>query len=339
MLAFPAHQTDSSGGGSGGVSFALAQGAYSGLFYETNGVKPASSGFFTAKVTGRGSVSAKLQLGSQTYSFATVFNSSGNCTGYATAKGLAPLTVTLHIVNNDQLIGQVVSGSGWTAQLLAVTKATTVASKNSLVLSMDADSSTTVSGDSFGTMSLSKSGDIQWSGVLPDGVKVGQKSVLSKDGIWPMYSSLYGGSGALVGWLQRTNGSSEIGGSAVWIVPANRNALYPNGLTNELNASSSSVANTPANSHSTIILSGSHLSSPITNNVTISGKTGQSVDKSLTLSVDVKNGLFNGSVVDPDSGQKLLFQGALLEKSGIGGGFFLNATKDQGGKVYLAPAN
>ena len=339
MLAFPAHQADSSGGGSGGVSFAQAQGAYSGLFYETNGVNPVSSGFFSAKVTGRGSISAKLQLGSQTYSFAKVFSSSGDCTAFATAKGLAPLTVTLHIVNNDQLVGQVVSGNGWTAQLLAVTKAPTVASKNSLVLSTDADNSTTVSGDSFGTMILSKSGDIQWSGVLPDGVKVSQKSVLSKDGIWPMYSSLYGGSGALVGWLQRTNGSSEIGGSAVWIVPANRNALYPNGLTNELKASGSTVTNTPAISHSTIVLSGSHLSSPITNNVTISGKTGQSVDKSLTLSVDVKNGLFNGSVVDPDSGQKLLFQGALLERSGIGGGFFLNATKDQGGKVYLAPAN
>jgi len=338
LLAFPATQSVGSGGSSNAVSFGLAQGAYSGLFYETNGVNPASSGFISAKVTGRGSISAKLQIGSKTYSFATVFNSSGNCTAFATGKGLTPLTVSLHIVNNDQLAGQV-SGKGWTAQLLAVTKASTVSSKNSLVLTTDAEKSTTVSGDSFGTMSLSKAGDIQWSGVLPDGVKVSQKSVLSKDGIWPMYSSLYGGTGALIGWLQRTNGNSELGGSAVWVVPANRNSLYPNGLTNKLNASGSSVINPPAVSHSTIILSGSHLSSPLTNSVTISGKIGQSVDKSLTLSVDVKNGLFSGSVVDANSHQTFSFQGALLEKSGIGGGFFLNAAKDQGGKVYLTPAN
>jgi hypothetical protein len=54
--------------------------------------------------------------------------------------------------------------------------------------------------------------------------------------------------------------------------------------------------------------------------------------------VDVKNGLFTGSVIDPGSSQKLSFQGALLEKSGAGGGFFLNADKSQGGKVSLAPA-
>jgi len=115
--------------------------------------------------------------------------------------------------------------------------------------------------------------------------------------------------------------------------------LYPNGLTNNLNATGSSVANPHALSHATVVLSGPHLNSPLTNNVTISGKTGQNADKSLTLSVDIKNGLFNGSVVDPDSGQRLSFQGALVEKSGMGGGFFLNANKDQGGKVSLAPAN
>jgi hypothetical protein len=55
--------------------------------------------------------------------------------------------------------------------------------------------------------------------------------------------------------------------------------------------------------------------------------------------VDVKNGTFSGSVVDPGSNQKLSFQGALLEKSGGGGGFFLNADKNQGGKISLKPAN
>ena len=213
-------------------------------------------------------------------------------------KGLAPLTVVLHLVNNDQIVGTVSSGNIWTAQLLAVNQASAVgAGKHSLVLATDGTNSTTPAGDSFGTMTLGKKGDIQWTGVLPDGVKVSQKSALSKDGIWPLYSSLYGGSGSLIGWMQLTNGNTDIDGSAVWIVPAKQNALYPNGLTNELNATGSSLTSASV-SHATVILSGPHLTSPLTNSVTISGKTSQSADKSLTLSVDAKNGLFNGSVVD-----------------------------------------
>ena len=71
--------------------------------------------------------------------------------------------------------------------------------------------------------------------------------------------------------------------------------------------------------------------------MTISGKTVQSSNPAWKLSVNPKNGLFNGSVTDPNTHQKLLFQGALLEKSGIGGGYFLNA--DQSGKVNFGPAN
>jgi hypothetical protein len=337
-LAFPAHHTTSTGTGS--VSFAQAQGVYNGLFYETNAVDPASSGFFTAKVTGKGKFTAKLQLGGKTYSISDTFNSAGTYVRFV--KNSPGLTVTLHLVNNDEIIGEVSDGS-WTAQLLALRSLNQGAAfgvgKHSLVLSTDDANSTTPSGDTIGTMNLAKNGDIQWSGTLPDGVKVSQKSALSKDGVWPLYSSLYGGSGSLLGWLQVTNGTSDIGGSAVWITPANQNALHPNGLTNELKAAGSSVNNSSATTHRTLILSGPSLSSPLTNDVTISGKTGQSGNNNLTLSVDVKNGLFNGSVVDPDSSQTLLFQGALLEKSGTGGGFFLNANKDQGGKVSLTPAN
>jgi hypothetical protein len=339
-LAFPALQP----AGSGSVSFLTAQGSYNGLFYETNSVKPSSSGSFTAKLNRQGTFTGKLQLGSHTYSFTKSFDQSGNCTVSISGKNLPTLTLTLQLINNDEIVGQV-SGDGWTAQLLALRAVSNASSfgavKHSLVLSVNADtnSSTTASGDSYGTMTLNKNGNIQWTGVLPDGGKVSEKSVLSKDGVWPLYSSLYGGNGALIGWLQLSNTTSDIGGSTVWVLPAAQNALYPNGLTNELNASGSEITSSVGASQKTLILSGSALSAPITNSVTISGKTGQSGNNTLTLSVDVKNGLFNGSVVDPNSGQKLSFQGALLEKSGIGGGFFLNANKDQGGKAYLAPAN
>ena len=132
-----------------------------------------------------------------------------------------------------------------------------------------------------------------------------------------------------------------MGGSAVWIVPPGKCQLYLDGLTNDLNATGSSVTGLiGALARSKAILSGGNLATPLTNSVTIIGKTGlSSNNNTLKLSVNLKNGSFNGSVFDPGTSQTLSFQGALLEKSGVGGGFFLNANKDQGGKVYLAPAN
>jgi hypothetical protein len=338
LLNFPAEQQQ--GGSGGSVSFILAQGSYNGLFYETNGVNPSHAGSFTAKLNRRGMFTGKLQLGTATYSFTKSFDSSGNRTAFP-LKGKTPLTLTLQLVNNDEITGQV-SGGDWTAQLLAfnsVNNATSFGTgKHSLVLSANTDSSTTTSGDSYGTMTLNKNGNIQWTGVLPDGAKVSQKSTLSKDGMWPLYSSLYGGNGSLIGWLQVTNGSSDIGGSAIWVTPANANSLFPNGVTNQLDATGSDITSSAGASQKTLILSGPQLSAPLTNSVTISGKKG-SGDNSLTLSLDAKTGLFSGSMIDPGSSEKLSFQGALLEKSGMGGGFFLNADKNQGGKVSLAPAN
>ncbi len=334
ILSFPQDTSSSSG-----VSFLLAQGSYSGLFYDTNGVTPASSGFFTANVTSKGGLSAKLQLGTHTYSFSKPpFDTSGHFHGTVTSKGLASLTVDLQLVNNDEIVGEV-SGATWTAQLLA--ERAPFSSKNkapwagtdTLLLASDTNSPT-VTGDSFGTVKISTSGDVQWSGVLPDGTKVSQKSSLSKNGIWPLFAAPYNGAGSFLGWMYCTNGS-DITGSGLWIVPAGQNKLYPQGLTNRLDAIGSGVSGaTPFSA--TAVLSGPSLS--ITNIVTIVGKSGQSHDGTVKLSVNAKTGLFTGSVTQPGS-QALSVQGAFLEKSGIGGGFFLNAAQNQGGKIYLAPAN
>jgi hypothetical protein len=340
-LAFPGHSS-----GTSALSFSVAQGTYDGLFYETN-VTPASSGFFTARVTGRGAFTAKLELSGHTYTFSGSFDTSGNASGSVKGRSLPTLTMALQLVNNDQITGEI-SGDGWSAQLLAQKAAfgsrnpvpAEWVGKDSVLLAMDTNS-TAAAGDSFGSVTVSKSGAVQWTATLPDGSKVTQKSALSKDGVWPLYSAPYGGSGSFIGWMQMTNGDSDMGGSAVWIVPPGKCQLYLDGLTNDLNATGSSVTGLiGALARSKAILSGGNLVTPLTNSVTIIGKTGLSGNNNtLKLSVNLKNGSFNGSVFDSGTSQTLSFQGALLEKSGVGGGFFLNANKDQGGKVYLAPAN
>ena len=339
-LTFPQHSS-----GTSSISFPLAQGAYNGLFYETNGVTPATSGFFTAAVTGKGAFTAKVQLGGQTYTFSGAFDASGNLSGPIISKN-SSLTVSLQLVNNDQITGEI-SGTGWSAQLLAQKAAygprnpvpPAWVGKDSVLLAMDATNSTSPAGDSFGTVTVSKTGTVQWTATLPDGSKVSQKSALSKDGLWPLYSAPYSGAGSFIGWMQMTNSDPDLSGSAVWILPPGKSQAYKDGVTNNVKASGSSVTGLIGSfSRSTVVLSGENLSPGVTNNVIVMGKTGLSGNNTLKLSVDLKNGLFSGSVEDPTSSQTLSFQGALLEKSGIGGGFFLNANKDQGGKVYLAPA-
>jgi len=340
-LAFPVPSS-----GSANLWFRLAAGSYNGLFYDTNGVNPVSSGSFRANVTARGGLTAKLVLGGHTYSFSKPpFDSSGHFSGTVSTRGVAgSLKVDLQLVNNDHIVGQV-SGDGWVAQLLAYRAAFSSRNKapwagnDTLLLATVDTNSTAQAGDSFGTVKISPAGTVQWSGMLPDGTKVSQKSTLSKNGIWPLYYPANDGAGCLIGWMQCTN-DSDITGSGVWVVPAAPGGLYPQGLTNELNATGSRTSGSlGAHASVTAVISGAPLASAVTNSVIISGKNSQSADGRLKISANLKTGLFTGSVTDPNSSQTLSFQGALLEQSGIGGGFFLNTDKSQGGKVHLTPAN
>lgn len=341
ILQFPPVQSPVKGGAGGaGVSFSVAQGSYNGLFYDTNGVNPSSAGSFTAKITSKGNYSAKLQLGTAVYSFSGAFDTSGHVTSAISGKGLATLSVDLQLNNNDQIIGSV-AGDGWMAELMA-NQAVPVSNrawlgKKTLLLPSDSEYSTTNTGEGYGTANISANGTVQWSGELPDGVKLSEKSALSGAGAWPVYASLYNGSGVFIGWMQCTNRTgSDISGTAVWVMPPGH-GLYPPGLTNRIDAVGSSVLGMVGSAHATIILSGAALDQSLTNTVTVFGKTVEGSDRAWKMSVNPQTGLFNGSVTEPNGGQKLSFQGALLERSGTGGGFFLNA--DQSGKVYFGPAN
>jgi hypothetical protein len=343
QLTLPPETPASVGGHSNTpVVFSLAAGSYNGLFYDTNTVRPSSSGYFSATVTPKGGFSAKLQLGSQAYSFSGAFDNSGAAAVNVSGKGLPTLSVNLQLVGNDSIIGSV-SGGSWLAQLQADRAAfsskigTASAGKETLLLQTDDQIATTATGEGFGTANISTSGGVQWTATLPDGVKITQKTALSKTGVWPVYASLYGGNGVFIGWMQCTN-QIDVLGSAIWEMPAGAGGLYSGGLTNQMDVSGSRLRGSiPASAHYAAVLSGAGLESSVTNQVGVFGKNVMSANSALKFSVNPQTGLFNGSLTLPNSNQKLSFQGALLEKSGVGGGFFLNA--DQSGKVYFGPAN
>jgi hypothetical protein len=340
QLTFPPKAQAPGGNSNPPVVFSVAAGSYNGLFYDTTAVKPASAGSFSATVTSKGGFSAKLQLGSHAYSFSSKFNGSGSAVvNNVSAKGAPTLSVSLQLVNNDQITGYV-SGKNWGSQLQADRAAfssksgTASAGKDTLLLAADEEISTTSSGEGFGTTTIGANGSVQLSATLPDGVKFTEKSALSKAGVWPVYASLYGGTGLLIGWMQCTN-QMDITGSAVWEMPGGAGGLYAGGLTNQIKATGSRLQGAIPALHYNAVLSGAGLGASLTNKVMVVGKTVQS-GNALKLSVNPQTGLFSGTLTLPNT-QRLSFQGALLEKSGVGGGFFLNA--DQSGKVYFGPAN
>ena len=64
--------------GNGNVTnlFGSAQGNYTGLFYDTNGVATPSAGYLVVTLTSKGTFSAKLTLAGRTYPVTGTFDNS-----------------------------------------------------------------------------------------------------------------------------------------------------------------------------------------------------------------------------------------------------------------------
>ena len=90
-------------------------------------------------------------------------------------------------------------------------------------------------GHGFGTVKVDSLGRASFAGTLADGTKFSPKVVLSKSGQWPLHGALYGGLGAVQGWLTLTNGTTnDIRGALGWIKPAlPKTKLYPGGFNRE----------------------------------------------------------------------------------------------------------
>ena len=318
--------------------FASAAGTYNGLFYDTNGVAQTNAGYFNATTTRKGNYSAKILLGNKTYSISGKLNpSSGMATNTIAPKGLNPLTVNLQLVqlalsSGYQMRGLVTDGN-WVAELLADRQAgsPSYAGKYTLLMNGGLDTNGPV-GNGFGTVTVDKSGNVQWKGTLADGSKVSQKSGLSGQGIWPLYNSLYGGNGAVLSWIRfdTNQPQTDLRGDTIWIKGG--------AFTNEVLTIGSLYGLRTLNlTNADLIFNGGSLSGPFTNKVTLQLKKAGSWagTSELSLNVTTSPGLFSGSALNPQTDQAFSFQGALFEKANIGAGFFVNTNRN--GQIYLSP--
>jgi len=199
------------------------------------------------------------------------------------------------------------------------------------------------SGAGFGTVKVDPAGNVQWSGVLPDGTKVSQSTTISEQGIWPLYASLYGGSGSLVSWAQ-FSGNGTLSGELIWSRQSGANSkYYPQGFTNILEIAGARYTSFAKAAPGLALQPGAHslifsqggLAGVLTNTATLDGnyRLISPSDQKLSLTFTLSSGLFKGSALNPQTGKLFPFQGILLENGKYGAGFFLGSALS--GQVFL----
>jgi hypothetical protein len=339
LANFPALSADTS---------TTAAGSYYGLVSDTNnGISAPSSGAVTINVTARKNYTAKVLLAGHTFSFSGSLATGSS--GSFSANNGSLLKLQLQQSGPDQIHGSVSNlNAHWSAGLLAdrlvfnKTKNPAPSATYTMVIPPDPASPGGPDGYGSGTVKVDAAGHVIWAGTLADGSKMSQGSAMSKEGYWPLFNSLYGGRGLLIGWMQFTN--QAVNGTVDWLKPRGTFLKsFSNNFTNTVTATGV-IYKKPAHGSAlnltsgTLNLSGGTLLGTNTVVCPFTLDANNRVHSSANLKLNIKpgSGLMSGTVIDPLVG-RVSFQGVLLQSSTNGFGFFLDS--DQSGQVNLAPAH
>ena len=190
-------------------------------------------------------------------------------------------------------------------------------------------------------------GTVTFSGKLADGTAITPAVAASADGDVPLYASLYGNTGLLLGWINLTNlSAAPPTNTLTWIKKASRSyPPYTNGFTNTLLLQGAIWTNPPANRAAIALPEGqlviSNASLFLGYNVTVSnnnalGKLAGSPTNSLTGTIAPKTGLLTLTFGNGAAGKATTAgTGAVLQSGTNGGGYFLGTTN--AGLISLLP--
>jgi hypothetical protein len=337
--------------------FLAAHGTYRGLFAPENSARQqTNSGSFSFNVTSSGAVSGNLDLGGQSVPFSGKFNLGGTATNLV-SKREPSLTTTLQLDFADQSVSGTVNNSTFTAALSGYRdvfsgsqKATNFEGQYTLVIPGTTNPSVGPSGVSYGTVKVGALGTLTLAGSLADGTAISQSSVVSQDGLWPLYVNLYGGKGSLWGTNYFTNHTLTNASALSWINETNssKTAVYRSGFTNQqatliggLYISTNTLTDTwPADLLA--ILEGGDLPVAITNGVTLAADDKIALTNSsdetnkLTLTVHKSTGVISGSFANPaDTKQTIKVNGVILQGRTNAQGYFLGTNLS--GTFLLVP--
>jgi hypothetical protein len=337
--------------------FKAAAGVYNGLFYEeTNVITPATAGLLSPlTVSSSGSYSGKLYLDGSVFTVSGAFDvavPSTNTIALSAAKG-GPVTLTMYLdlSNQPPTVFGAVSALGtnnpqWTAQLTAELGTTNPVSADYTLLiepGRDAVGGPPGTGYALITNHLGKA---TITGALPDGTAFSQTVSMSEQGSLPLYASLYGGAGLLMGWVTNFTASDDAAptGNLAWIAPPKTSALYPGGFANTVMAQGSLWTNPPSRtaaislSAGQLTVSGGFLAAPLEYNVSVNTNNALatlagSPTNSLTGTINPKTGLLQLTFGNGAGKATTAAQGAILQNQAGGAGFF--TTKTNAGAMSL----
>jgi RHS repeat-associated protein len=326
--------------------FLTARGTYYGLFAPTNAPREqTNSGSFKISLTVTGALSGDLYLAAQTVPLSGKFDAAGGVQVLSNRRGESPLTTTWQLDTTNQTVTGTVTDGSFVAALegnqsvfSAAQEASAFEGRYTLIIPGASNSAIGPFGVSYGTVTISPQGVVGLGGSLADGTAFSQKSMISKDGYWPLYVNLYGGKGSLWGWNFFTNHTITNAGPLSWINQTNssRTALYQFGFTNPA-ATLSGGLYVPAlvlPNDFTATLEGGDLAETIVNGVTISAGDQITLTNvmdetnKLVLTIQRSTGVITGSFANPaKSKQAIGVHGVILKDSTNAQGYFLGTNE------------
>jgi hypothetical protein len=283
-----------------------------------------------------------------------IFDLAGNTQITSTQQGKSALTTSLQLDFANQSVTGTVTDGSFTAQLLgeravfnSTHKATNYEGRYTLIIPGTNDSTGGPFGASYGTIRVDALGNITFAASLADGMSVSQASIVSANGVWPLYVPLYSGNGSLWSWNYFINGAITAATNASWINTTNpaKTALYRVGFTNQALSVISSTYdpnNKPllALTNGQVILDGGNaptITCQITlgSNDTVTPAASENTNK-LALTINKSTGVVRGTFVNPSNpNQTVKVNGVLLQNETNATGYFLGT--NQSGAFMLSP--
>lgn len=321
--------------------FATGAGDYAGLVNNVAGDN-AATGFLQLKVTAPGRFTGKLILGGRSFPIAGALDSFGDFTGLLARGDEPPLTLTLHLdqsgngVVTGRITGVAVDPSDPAAFTLA--RRFFNAASNPAPQA-GAYSFTTTSGPlpadaGFGTLAVNGNGVARFAGTLGDGTRVSIGGALTQAGTVPFFAALYKPRGFITGTvIFQTTAASVADGALRCFRPANpKSKQYADGfdVAAQLLASAYAPANPVLNfgsqvENAQLVFTGGNLPlalPALSGTLGLDNKVTPSVPRSIAMKINLKTGLFTGSVKDPSTGKPRALKGTVYQRTTSGIGHF-----------------
>jgi uncharacterized repeat protein (TIGR03803 family) len=334
--------------------FLGAAGTYNGLFYTSNGVSEETAGLLSGLALGSNGVySAKLLVAGKSYSLTGKFDVSGHAAAVAGTTALpgGPLKIELTLDRTIPQIVGTVSNTLWTANLLAdlgsVPGKGLPSAEYTILLSPTTNvPAASPPGDGY-ILVTNHAGAVTLSVTLADGTPFTQNVPVSKAGDLPVYYSIYGNTGLLLGWINLTNLNGAPSTNALaWIKKAARSpALYANGFTNILAVQGAPWTNPPAKTpalfltNGELVISNANIFLNFTNVIVSNNNAllnlGKTPTNSLTGLIAPKTGLLTVTFGNGKGKATTTGTGAVLQNQASAGGYFLTTTN--AGAISLQP--